>query len=532
MTTKDEKQNLGRQPLYRSSISSGEPPSLLHWLDRHADSAPEHVYIRAVDEQGKCEEVLAYGVLRDKSVNLAARLREDYGLGRGQTVAFAPVNRIGSVIAIFALMRLGVTMMILSPSDPQHRRIELCQSAGVSVRFHDPSLTTQAFALSIAMPAAANKADPQPEDLPPTPWSDLFLIGTSGSTASSKIVRQTHFNAAANAQDTVRHHKLTAEDRLLGCLPINHVNGLHFTLFATLAAGAEAILVSGFHPLSYAGLLKRYRPRIASVAPSLLEALASLWRSKPSVDGLDYFVSAAAPLSPLTARKVYEKMGARIVQSYGLTETTNFSCAMPTDLSDEEYRRLMLERDIPPVGGPVSNEIAILDLDGRMCSLGEIGEVCMRGPNVMKGYLGNLVETEAAFAGEWFHSGDLGYQIETTSHGYLTVLTGRIKNIAKVRGETVSLEEVDRALALVPGVSDAATVALPSEMDGEQVCAFVAGDVSDVDLLETLRAHLPLSAVPASFVRVNAIPRTLTGKVIRKQLADLHAGNGRDGLHP
>ncbi|MGW8881556.1 AMP-binding protein, partial [Streptomyces mirabilis] len=148
------------------------------------------------------------------------------------------------------------------------------------------------------------------------PACDALYFGTSGSTAASKLVAQTHANAnaIANAEAVRRHHGLGSGDRILGCLPIHHVNGVHFTLIATLVAGAHAVLAERFSPFGYPSLLTTYRPRIASVVPSLLDALTETWRHRELPGNFGYFVSAAAPLSTMTARAVHDRIGARVVQ--------------------------------------------------------------------------------------------------------------------------------------------------------------------------------------------------------------------------
>src|SRR5260370_145263 len=119
------------------------------------------------------------------------------------------------------------------------------------------------------------KNDPDP---PIEPFAPALFFGTSGSTATSKLVAQSHYNAAVNAEALRRHHRLRRGDRILGCLPIHHVNCLHFTIFATLTACGHAILASSFSPFDYPRLIGQFRPRIASVVPSILEALLGIWR--------------------------------------------------------------------------------------------------------------------------------------------------------------------------------------------------------------------------------------------------------------
>ncbi len=512
--------------IHASSLWRGRapPPLIPDLIRRRALAQTDQPYVTEVDAQGRAV-TLSYGQLNACSARLASWLSRRHGIRPGDPVAVAPANSIDSVLALFALVRVGAVTLLINPTDPPQRQMLLRDAVGPVLTLrsarHGPSDVPNSVVIpDIDQLDSGGFSDAQAER-----WSPLFLVGTSGSTAASKIVSQMHGNAAANAADTVAHHRLAVGDRLLSSMPISHVNGLHFTLMATLAAGAHAILPSGFHPFLYKRLLETYRPHLASVAPSLLEALCLVWRDGRLPTTFRYFVSAAAPLPATTAAVVYERLGARIVQSYGLSETTNFSCAMPHDLDSACYQRLMLDMAIPPVGLPVSNDIAILDPKGTVVADGETGEVCMRGPNVMGGYHGNADATAQAFGHDWFHSGDLGHLHHDPVRGGLIVLTGRSKNIAKIRGETVSLDEMDRQLQAMEGVDDAVSVALPDRLEGELIAVAVVCEptVSDADLTGHLARMFPIFALPSAYVRLHQMPRTQTGKIRRPDLASLLA---------
>jgi acyl-CoA synthetase (AMP-forming)/AMP-acid ligase II len=229
---------------------------------------------------------------------------------------------------------------------------------------------------------------------------------------------------------------------------------------------------------------------------------------------------------------VRQALGARVVQGYGLTETTNFATTMPPGLTEEASRLLVTEAEIPSAGVALAgNEVAVLLDDGSLAEPGEAGEICMRGHNIMSRYVGNTQATAAAFAGGWFHSGDLGYQLAVP--GYpdpFLVITGRAKNIAKVGAESVSLDEIDRQLRELPGIRDGACVSVPSRFLGEDIIAGVvlAGQgesqatMADVAAVrDKLREVLPAAALPRDVVVLSSIPRTPTGKIKRPDLAGL-----------
>jgi acyl-CoA synthetase (AMP-forming)/AMP-acid ligase II len=427
------------------------------------------------------------------------------------------------VVALFGILRCPCSVLLLNPNDPEERLREQEDSLRVKAILRDPRARAEGDAAILPDPVAlpeTRPTDPFP-DLDPT--SDALYFGTSGSTAASKLVAQSHHSATVNAEAVRRHYRLEDSDRLLGCLPIHHVNGVHFTLFATLASGAHAILTHAFDPFAYPAWIERFRPHIASVVPSVLEALLATWRRPALPSEFRYFVSAAAPLAARTVSDVRQAFHIRILQGYGLTETTNFSTTVPPEISERSYQLFMEEADIPTIGAALyGNKVSVLTPDGRSAPSGQIGEICIRGHNVMTRYVGNESATSEAFRGGWFHSQDLGYAVTDSESGHeYFVITGRTKNIAKVRGETVSLDEVDRALRALPYVRDAACVSVPHRLVGEEIIAVVAYSTprDDGEMLGDLARTLSPSSLPRRIVRLSAIPRTVTGKIRRSELA-------------
>lgn len=474
--------------------------TILGYLAERVATHPDDPFVTTVDPR----VTLTYRDLDLASRRMASWLLAS-GITPGDVVAYGPRNDVRSIVTVVALLRAGCPTLLVNPADPAARTRQQTDAIGAG------------HVLGTLPDVASLTGDPTDTDATIDPLADALYFGTSGSTAASKIVAQSYYNAAVNAHGIGRHHRLRRGDRILGCLPIHHVNGLHLTVFGTIAAGAHLVLAPAFDPFGYVRLLDEFRPRIASVVPSILEAVQQTWRRPMPPAGLEYFISAAAPLSARTAAAVTRRVGVPVMQGYGLTETTNFSTTMPVDLPAEAYRTLMIDTDIPSVGRAIhGNEVAVLAPDGSPVPAGEIGEVCMRGHNVMTGYAGSAQATAEAFQGGWFHSQDLGYEVQ----GGFFVLTGRLKNIAKVGGEAVSLDELDRVLKALPEVTDAAAVALPHRFLGEEVVAAVvlaSGAVDDVRM--RLKGSFAEHLLPTRVVELDAIPRTPTGKVLRPQLA-------------
>jgi len=283
-----------------------------HMLGRHTtvvDALRQNARHRGVDpvltavsSSGEAQ-TLTYRELDVLSRRLAAWLRRELPLAPGDVVALAPTNDVRSVVSIFAVLRAGGSILFLNPADPADRLRQQAEAVGARTALNTSSMDESALpgAVRAPEPVAWSEADENAPEPPLDPMADAQLFGTSGSTAVSKLVVQSHYGAAVNAEAVRLHHRLEPGDRFLGCLPIHHVNGLHFTIFATVAAGAHAILADGFRPFSYPSLIERYRPRIASVVPSILEALVEAWRRPNLPTDFGYFVSAAAPLTSSVA---------------------------------------------------------------------------------------------------------------------------------------------------------------------------------------------------------------------------------------
>lgn len=499
------------------------PGTVVARLVDHARIRGDAPFLTTVAADGTAA-TLSYSETDRRSRQIAGWLHRKADVRPGDVLGIVPRNDACSVLAILAALRAGCQVLLLSPTDPVARVQEQARAVGASPVLYPPGVSDEPLPGAVQLPQlSALPDDPTGDgaDAAPDPSDDALLFGTSGSTASAKLVAQSHYNIIVNAEAVRRHHRLRPGDLILGCLPIHHVNGLHFTVFGTLVSGTHLVLPHAFHPLRYPALIERFRPRLASVVPSLLEALLEVWRDTAALGGFEYFVTAAAPLSAGTARELLRRKNLRVLQGYGLTETTNFSTTIPPSVSPETYRRLVTEADIPSIGVAMyGNEVAVLRPDGSRADPGEAGEICMRGHNVMMRYAGNPDATRAAFEHGWFHSQDLGFTVVDKESGdHYFVITGRSKNIAKVGGETVSLEEMERVLRALPGVRDAACASVPHRFSGEQIVAAVVLDGQDLpDVRGHLRHSFAAAVLPQQITTVEAIPRTPTGKILRPQL--------------
>ncbi|MFG1858456.1 AMP-binding protein [Actinomadura geliboluensis] len=538
------------------SAAAGPDSTIVEAVLEHARVRPADPFVTWVpgDDGGRAQ-VLSFGELDTASRTVAAGLAAG-GLRAGERVAVLAGNDPGTIVALLAVLRCGGVALMLSPHDPLARRraIAEAQHATTALQKSEPATAGDAGwpwphdlvrALSpLTGPDTGSAEGDQPQHTPS--WSvgagpdaagarewrqppliaeqPALMFTTSGSTSQGKVVVQSHRGILANARAVCAHHRLGPGITLLGGLPLHHVNGVHFTVMAALHCGAHVVLPERISPLTYRATIERYRPQVVSAVPTVLELLLATSSGWSPPSSLRYLVSAAGPLSPAQVRRCATDLGIRVLQGYGLTETMNFSTTVPVDLSDAEYAEVMLG-DHPTIGVALADcQITVRGPDGTQLAEEQIGELCMRGPTIMDGYAGLPDLTAAAFTGGWFHSGDLGYWRTGPREERYYYLTGRIKNVAKVSGESVSLEDLERQLVSLPGVADAGCVAVPDQLAGERLIVAVVGHARTGGGLDTaalrsaLAARTSPTAVPDQWIEVEAIPRTATGKLDRRAL--------------
>lgn len=478
--------------------------------ERFTLAARRHLDLRSIIEIGS-------GGIEIKSVTFrelaslvqqrATRLRRD-GLLPHLLVGIQMANTIDDVVDLLAILLVRASAVIVDRGESTARREE--QFAAVC----DGVITDDGFTLSGRVPQ--DGPDPVAEVHP-----TAFVLYTTGSTAASKAVAQSHYAVAVNVEATIRHHAMRAGEVMACALPLSHVNGLHFGLLATLFSGGTCLLFQSFEPFSYLSTLARYKADRATTVPSLLTAISES-RRWPALPKLRYFVSAAAPLGPATAAAILDRAGHRIVQGYGLSECMNFATTMPTNLTADQYGRLVLGSDPSPVGHPLFGcEVSVRDKAGLELGTGAVGEVWIRGHSIMTGYLHNEADTADSLGAGWLRTGDLGRRDEFSVDNEVLTITGRLKHIAKCGGLSISLEEVERWIARLPDIRDVGCVARPDPLRGEAICAFYTR-TPDSPSGRTVDDHVAqlydINTLGLRTMEVQVLPRLRSGKIDRREL--------------
>jgi len=333
------------------------------------------------------------------------------------------------------------------------------------------------------------------------------ILYTSATTGRPKGVMLTHANVVSNAYATAHHLHMTPEDRGLCALPMFHCFGQNFILNALVAAGGLLVLQERFVPEAFVEAVARHRVTLFYAVPTMYILLLA---SAPGHDfgSVRLFFSAAATLPTDVERRWHQVYGRWIHQGYGLTECSPFA----------SYNH---EHAFKPgaLGTPIENvEMKIADESGRELPDGELGEILIKGPNVMKGYFGNPRATAEAIRDGWLHSGDIGYR---DADGYYFIVD-RVKDMINVSGFKVFPREVEEVLFRHPGVKEAAVVGVSHAVRGEAVKAFVVlnsgAGVSADELRELCRAAVASYKVPEIVEFIDALPKNPTGKILKKEL--------------
>jgi acyl-CoA synthetase (AMP-forming)/AMP-acid ligase II len=339
-----------------------------------------------------------------------------------------------------------------------------------------------------------------------------LILHTSGSTARPKRVPLTHANLSISARNVARTYRLAQDDVSLCVMPLFHVHGLVASTLATLATGGTVVVPGKFSPLSFWRVAHDHRVTWYSAVPTLHQLLLARVEpgsSRPQgAERLRFIRSGSASLAPQVMHDLEAAFGAPVLESYGMTEAAHQMASNPLPPA---------ARKPGTVGPSTGVAISTIDGEGQHLKQGERGEVVIKGATVIGGYENNPEANAAAFVDGWFRTGDEGYLDED---GYLT-LAGRIKELINRGGEKISPREIDEVLLAHPAVAEAVTFGVPHPMWGEEVAAAVVlrEPVSKADLLAYCRERLADFKRPKQIDIVDAIPRTPTGKIQRRLVA-------------
>jgi acyl-CoA synthetase (AMP-forming)/AMP-acid ligase II len=483
-------------------------------LEHHARRAPDRPLAIFRDE------TVTYGEMATRAAALAGGLNEQ-GLGAADVVGLLAYNCIEFLETIFAANYLGAIAMPINwrLAGPEVRYIVEHSRARVLVA--DESLIDLAneaakgldnlLVVSVAGLAALRRAN---AGAPAAVAADDVhrLMYTSGTTGRPKGVMLTHANLAWKNLAHIVEFGFTSDDLGLACGPLYHVGALDLTTTSLIAAGATTIIHRIFDAPAVVDEIERSRVTTVWLAPAMVNAIMALSDIETrDLSSVRLVINGGEKMPiPLIERIQRVFSSAWFADAYGLTETVS---------GDTFLDRDSIITKLGSVGRPcLYLDLDVWDDDGRSVAAGERGEVVLRGPKVFKGYWRDPDATETAFAGGWFHTGDIGVRDED---GYLWIVD-RLKDMILSGGENIAGSEVERVLYEHPAVLEVAVVGRPDEKWGEVPVAFVAlkpdTTATADELVEHCRGQLAKFKVPKDVVFVDALPRNPSGKVLKREL--------------
>ncbi|KAM5572505.1 oxalate--CoA ligase [Rosa sericea] len=488
---------------------------------------------RAISVSGKFD--LTHARLQELVEHAASQLLAA-GIAPHDTVALTFPNTIEFVVMFLAVIRCRATAAPLNAaytaeefefylSDSESKLLitaeqpiqsALTAASKLSIPYVTASLPDSAAHISLSSTTVGKPSCDSVSELVNDPSDVALFLHTSGTTSRPKGVPLTQLNLASSVRNIRSVYKLTESDSTVIVLPLFHVHGLIAGLLSSLTAGAAATLPAAgrFSASTFWSDMLAYNATWYTAVPTIHQIILDRHANKPepAYPKLRFIRSCSASLAPSILTRLEKSFGAPVLEAYAMTEATHLMCSNPLP-EDGEHKP-------GSVGIPVGQELAILNENGVVQPNDVSGEVCIRGPNVTKGYKNNPEANKAAFTFGWFHTGDVGF---LDSDGYLH-LVGRIKELINRGGEKISPIEVDAVLLSHPEIAQAVCFGVPDDKYGEEInCAIIPREGSSIDEEEVLRfckKNLAAFKVPKRVFITDSVPKTATGKIQRRIVAE------------
>ncbi|RBY96553.1 long-chain fatty acid--CoA ligase [Blastococcus sp. TF02-8] len=478
-----------------------------------ADEAPDHVALRMDDV------ALTYREFADAALRVAAAL-QDRGVSPGDRVGMVLPNVVAFPVVFYGTLLAGAAVVPMNPLLKAREVEYYLQDSGarVVVALAGSSGPVEEAAGGVGVEAVAVSPDLPRELLGDecltaatdrTDEDDAVILYTSGTTGRPKGAQLTHANLRSNARTGGRDLvESTRDDVIMGCLPLFHVFGLTCGLNAAVLARACLTLLPRFDGAKALEIVARDRVTIFEGVPTMFSAmLHAPDHDRYDMSSLRLCVSGGSAMPVEVMRNFEQEFGCIILEGYGLSETSPVA----------SFNHPHAERKPGSIGTPIEGvEMRLVDDDGKDVPQGEVGEIAIRGENVMKGYWQRPEETEKAIPDGWFRTGDLARQDED---GYFFIVDRKKEMIIR-GGYNVYPREIEEALYEHPAVAEAACVGVPHPDLGEEVAAAVAlkpGQEADPQELQAwVKERVAAYKYPRHLWLVDALPKGPTGKILRR----------------
>ena len=510
---------------------TSEPRSIPELLKQRVSATPEKPFLlsEADKRQFTYKEFEA-------AVRRSAQMLASNGIRNGDVVSLLLPNSVEYVIAYFACWQLGALVgpinsllksqeiaYVISNSEARALlvnseflplietiRHEL-PSLQAIIHFDNEADATRSQA-DAAAPATQLNAD-----------HEAIIIYTSGTTGKPKGCLLTHGNVIANARQISSWLGFTEQDRLLTIMPLFHMNAVSVTTMSALYAGGSTVVSSKFSASRFWQIVSDYQiTSFGSVATMLSMLLSTYPDGVPAglkTDQLRFAMCGSAPVPAEVLRRFEETFHCLVIEGYGLSESTCRSTFNPPD-----------ERRRPgSCGIPIGNEMRVVDEEDRDVPEGELGEIVLRGENILKGYYKNEAANASAFRNGWFHTGDIGYR---DRDGFYYIVDRKSDMIIR-GGENIYPREIDEVLYQHPAIAAAAAVGVRDELYGEEVAAVIVlkpeANVSEQEVIDYCKARLADFKCPKTVHFVEDIPKGPTGKLLKRELVTQISADKRHG---
>ncbi len=464
----------------------------------------------------------SYAELTDQTSRVAAHLQTELGVKPGDRVALWLKNCPEFVPMLFGILQAGGVAVpinnFLKPAEVAY----ILDDAGIDVLITDSELATALPELAVARPALRNlqvekfsySGSPPLVQPPGRTEQDLaVIIYTSGTTGRPKGAMLSHGNLLHNVESCRLVLQYVHEDRMAVLLPMFHSFMLCVGVFLPLITGGSIVLIRSLHPPR--NVFQEIITHGATILPAIPQFFRSMVAAPMNIPlPLRMAISGAAPLPVQVLKEFGQKFPFPLIEGYGLSEASPVVTKNP----------IFGVRKAGSIGLPIPNvEVSIQDDAGKVLGPHEIGEVCVRGGNVMLGYWKQPEETAKVLRNGWLLTGDIGYRDED---GYYFI-TDRKKDMLLVNGINVYPREVEEILYQFPGIKEASVIGVPDTRKGEQPLAYVAlvdgAQIEEKALLLFLKSKLADYKVPRRIVFMPALPRNATGKILKTALREMAA---------
>jgi acyl-CoA synthetase (AMP-forming)/AMP-acid ligase II len=467
---------------------------------------------------------LTYAQLREQVAGAADGLAR-LGLGRGQRIALVLPNSVETIVMFLAAATTGTAAPLNHAYKEEEFRfyLEDTEARALVVPPGRGEAARRALPAGVILIEAATDAggrvllesgaqrDGSRSASAAGPDDVALVLHTSGTTSRPKLVPLRQRNLAFSAANIARTYELTAGDVGMCVMPLFHIHGLMASTMATFHAGGTVVVPTSFDPMTFWPAAAEHRATWYSAVPTMHQMLLLRNRGErpAGAERLRFIRSSSSALAPEVMRQLESRFGAPVLEAYGMTEASHQMASNPLPPG---------ERRAGTVGVQTGIRIAVMDERGDLLEPRAHGEVVIQGPSIIDAYANNPEANAKSFTDGWFRTGDLGF---LDADGYLS-LVGRLKEMINRGGEKIAPREIDDVLLQHPAVAEAVAFGIPHASWGEEVAAAVVlkSPATEKEIVAFARERLADHKVPKKLFLVEKIPRTATGKIQRRSVAE------------